>query len=187
MKNLSIKLSKSNHLNTKLKYYIYFDSDNRVFFTNRRKGEDYIRMFNTSVRDSLKALFNLQSKLVSLYYDYFFELSPILCHKLRNLFTSFSEKASLVFVTQNAEYCSVIINSIKFLFELFEKSILILKEFSQINKKYNLTNQLFGILKIYDLLEKSFFNDMKNLNISKSYKTKKLKLVYKNQAIKRTV
>ena len=180
MKKINLEISKDINPRVKLKYYIFLNSNAKIRFPSKRKAEDFIRKLNSNLHDTLRSLFTINAKAYELFHQYYFELHESTCFKLKNFFESFMFKTEYVFKIYSKGNSSFSINSFKHLFSTIEEVLVILKAWGQKNNQYNLVNMCNGLFKMLDALQNSFYKDLENENIIDKYKSKVIKIKFKN-------
>ena len=185
MKKINLEINRNYDCTSKYKYFIFLErgKEGSIYFTSKRKAEDILRLLHSILDDTLRGLFQINSKIYDIHMQYYFELKRIDCHKLKQCFEGFMFKAEYVFKTYSEGNSIIAVKSIKYLFNASEDALLILKKWGQHNKQYNLVNNCNGLFKLFDSLETTFYKNLNNELVSNNYKSKTLTVVY-NKSIR---
>jgi hypothetical protein len=179
MRGLKLSVLKSSDVSVKLKYSVYLSRGFKPCFSSLRVAEDFIRSFESNFNDCLRSLNYVMSDVYRKFLDYYFILSPLDCSKIKELIDSYNNRLSFIFKSFEYGNQSFKITSFYSLFDSVEDVLFLLVSNAKRLKDYSLVNLYNSHLKTLSLLIINLKDSMKVKEVSKSYKTKVLKISYK--------
>ena len=177
MKSLILKFEKNTRIN-ELPYRIYLNRDHVLLFPSKRKASDFVVLFQNNTNDCLRSLNFIMSDIYSKYLDFYFYLDTTKCLRIKNSVNSYNDRLTLFFEAFEIGNQSFKLTAFYCLFDYVEDIIFQINLFAKKSKNYQLVNSLNAHLKTISLLIKHFKETLRNENLSKDYKSNKLRIVH---------
>lgn len=179
MKKVKLEIHHNKLLPEFDKYYIMFSRYSRLYFSSKRKANDFIAKFSSDTDEIIRVCLGLQSKCYSLYLEYYLEMQPFHCNNIENQLKTIPKGLSFCFKEFSSGNQSFAVSSVWSYLNNIEQLILVLQTWSRTYNKYNLTNECNSMLMVHKTVNNSFFDlTDKGSFVSKVYSSK-LKVVHK--------
>ncbi|MCG8747000.1 hypothetical protein [Tenacibaculum finnmarkense] len=179
MKKLILPIyTKKNEPNASHKYYILFGIGQRLEFRSKRKAEDYARKISSYIVDSIRVINTVQKELYAVYLEHYFKMNSADCLRCGSKLDEYVPRLRFFHSYQSRGDASIRFSSVYTLLNICEDSIRLLKMALKRYKDYNTISRLNGYLQlitmVYDRL-----SDLKRGDLSTTYKSSSLELVFK--------
>ncbi len=157
------------------KYYVYVGSG-RIYFTNKRKAEDYLRELSSVIGDVVRVIVSTHNNTYTTYLNHYFDLKD--SENYGRFIKSFHERLSYSFRQFSQGNEIMAISNVYQLFIISEQFINRLKKAFQKSNKYAVVNNLNGALMLLDTIKQRFDLLFSQKNIDRVYKQQKIKIVH---------
>ncbi len=179
MKSIRLPLEKCKDYE-QYKYFVYVGSG-RIYFTNKRKGEDYLRELSSVMGDVVRVIVSTHNNTYTTYLNHYFDLKD--SENYGTYIKSFHYRLNYSFRQFSQGNEIMAISNVYQLFVISEQFINRLKKAFQKSNKYTVVNNLNGSLMLLDTIRQRFDLLFSQKNIDRVYKQEKFKVIHLKKAV----
>jgi hypothetical protein len=183
VKKIEIRVLEKREPKAKFKYYFYFGREELLYFSSKRKAKDFSVSLEKTLNHTIRNLIEINKQLYSIHLENYVNMDNLLCVRLEKKFSNFLTSLNNIY-KKHGKGNPFSFTAIKYLLNEVYDISMILKDWSEKNNFYNLNHRIDATLKIKNLLESQYYNEINSHKIDFSYSKKPIKLIHKKKVKK---